>query len=181
MSIATTTDVQFLADLTKATIDSARVYPDQETVGVHEGKPIPVKNILGFTAIRPAGLKAYPAIWVQDFTMGYSSGFVSVEEGLGPSATDRLAAELRRRTALAQRRDHPRPRHPRPHQSRRHAGLLSGHVFFRARSGRRAVGRLSAAEQLLRFHLAGLSALERHVRRGNLSEKRSTDGRCWIG
>ena len=82
MSITNTTDVQFLADLTKATIDSARVYPNQETVGVHEGKPIPVKNVLGFTAIRPAGLKAYPAIWIQDFTMGYSSGFVTVEEGL---------------------------------------------------------------------------------------------------
>ena len=76
-------DVQFLADLTKATIESARVYPDQETVGEHEGKAIPVRNTLGFTAIRPAGLKAYPAVWIQDFTMGYSSGFVSVEEGLG--------------------------------------------------------------------------------------------------
>jgi hypothetical protein len=76
-------DVRFLAELTQATIESARVYPGQETVGAHEGKEIPVKNILGFTAIRPAGLKAYPAIWVQDFTMGYSSGFVSVDEGLG--------------------------------------------------------------------------------------------------
>jgi hypothetical protein len=83
MKRADKADVQFFADLTKATIESARVYPDQETVGEHEGKPIPVKNIVGFTAIRPAGLKAYPAIWVQDFTMGYSSGFVSVEEGLG--------------------------------------------------------------------------------------------------
>jgi hypothetical protein len=83
MKEADKADVQFLSDLTKATIESARVYPDQETVGEHEGKAIPVKNIVGFTAIRPAGLKAYPAIWVQDFTMGYSSGFVSVEEGLG--------------------------------------------------------------------------------------------------
>ena len=72
----------FLADLTQATIESARVRPEQELVGVHEGKPVPVKNNLGFTAIRPAGLKAYPAIWVQDFTMAYSSGFVSVDEGL---------------------------------------------------------------------------------------------------
>jgi hypothetical protein len=82
MRTATEADVQFLADLTTATIESARVYPDQETVGEHEGKAVPVKNILGFTAIRPAGLKAYPAIWIQDFTMGYSSGFVSIEEGL---------------------------------------------------------------------------------------------------
>ena len=72
----------FLADLTQATIESARVRPEQELVGVHEGKPVPVKNNLGFTAIRPAGLKAYPAIWIQDFTMAYSSGFVSVDEGL---------------------------------------------------------------------------------------------------
>ena len=91
MKNATATDVQFLADLTKATIESARVYPDQETVGEHEGKALPVKNLLGFTAIRPAGLKAYPAIWVQDFTMGYSSGFVSVDEGL---AHLRLIASL---------------------------------------------------------------------------------------
>ena len=83
MNNVTEADVRFLADLTKATIESARVYPDQETVGEHEGQAIPVKNILGFTVIRPAGLKAYPAIWIQDFTMGYSSGFVSVEEGLG--------------------------------------------------------------------------------------------------
>lgn len=76
-------DVEFFADLTKASVESARVYPDQETVGVHEGKEIPVKNTLGFTAIRPAGLRAYPAIWIQDFTMGYSSGFVTVQEGLG--------------------------------------------------------------------------------------------------
>ena len=76
-------DVRFFAELTRATIESARVYPDQETVGEHEGQAIPVKNILGFTAIRPAGLKAYPAIWVQDFTMGFYSGFMSEEEGLG--------------------------------------------------------------------------------------------------
>jgi hypothetical protein len=91
MKNANETDVQFLADLTKATIESARVCPGQETVGEHEGKALPVKNILGFTAIRPAGLKAYPAIWVQDFTMGYSSGFVSVDEGL---AHLRLTASL---------------------------------------------------------------------------------------
>jgi hypothetical protein len=83
MKNANETDVRFLAELTDATIESARVYPDQETVGEHEGQSIPVKNALGFTAIRPAGLKAYPAIWIQDFTMGYSSGFVSIEEGLG--------------------------------------------------------------------------------------------------
>lgn len=83
MKNAKPADVEFLAELTRATIESARVYPGGETVGEHEGKAIPVKNTLTFTAIRPAGLKAYPAIWVQDFTMGYSSGFVSVEEGLG--------------------------------------------------------------------------------------------------
>jgi hypothetical protein len=83
MKDVTEADAQFLADLTKATIQSARVEPGQETVGVHEGREIPVKNLLGFTAIRPAGLRAYPAIWIQDFTMGYSSGFVTIEDGLG--------------------------------------------------------------------------------------------------
>ena len=38
MKNAPATDVQFLADLTRATIESARVYPEQETVGEHEGK-----------------------------------------------------------------------------------------------------------------------------------------------
>ncbi len=82
MKNASEADVQFLAGLTKAAIESARVRPDQEIVGVHEGKPVPVKNRLGFTAIRPAGLSGYPAIWIQDFTMAYSSGFISVDEGM---------------------------------------------------------------------------------------------------
>ena len=50
-------------------------------------------NTLGFAAIRPAGLKAYPAIWTQDFTMAYSSGLVSREEGL---AHLRLIAALQK-------------------------------------------------------------------------------------
>ena len=64
-------DVRFLADLTKDTIESARVYPGQEILGEHEGQAIRVENLLGFTAIRPGGFTAYPAIWGQDFAMAY--------------------------------------------------------------------------------------------------------------
>jgi len=36
-------------------------------------------NALGFRAITPGG---YPAIWIQDFTMNYSSGMLSREDGV---------------------------------------------------------------------------------------------------
>ena len=62
MNNAKAADLRFLADLTKATIESARVYPDQETVGEHEGQAIPVKNMLGFPAIRPAGRALLPRL-----------------------------------------------------------------------------------------------------------------------
>ena len=83
MKAANEDDVRFLAELTRATIDSARVQPGEELAGEHAGKAVPVKNNLGFAAIRPAGAsKAYPAIWIQDFTMAYSSGFIPCDEGL---------------------------------------------------------------------------------------------------
>jgi hypothetical protein len=43
--------------------------------GVAQGKT----NTLGFRAITPGG---YPAIWIQDFTMNYSSGLIAREVGL---------------------------------------------------------------------------------------------------
>jgi hypothetical protein len=85
------TDREFLRSLTQATIQSALVDPEEEIVGTHEGRRIKVANTLGFTAVRPAGLSAYPAIWTQDFTMTYSSGLVATEVGL---AHLRLIASL---------------------------------------------------------------------------------------
>ena len=125
-------------------------------------RPSPVKNTLGFTAIRPAGLKAYPAIWVQDFTMGYSSGFVSIDEGLA-HFTDGIAPDVGR-AELAERGGdslHAIPDHINFDGS---AGLSPGNLYVRARPGRRTMGNLPAVEQLLRLHLAGPPALEGHRR-----------------
>jgi len=56
-------------------VDACRVPP---------GKVLPngARNELSFTAIRPGGRNCYPAIWVQDFTMIFASGFVTVQDGL---------------------------------------------------------------------------------------------------
>ena len=57
--------------LAKATLVTCAVAPG----GVAQGKT----NTLGFRAITPGG---YPAIWIQDFTMNYSSGLITREVGL---------------------------------------------------------------------------------------------------
>lgn len=61
----------FLRELAMATLKSCGVAPGA-TAG---GKT----NTLGFRAITPGG---YPAIWVQDFTMNFSSGLIAREDGL---------------------------------------------------------------------------------------------------
>ena len=51
-----------------------------ETCGVAPGAVVGGKtNTLGFRAFTPGG---YPAIWIQDFTMNYSSGLIAREDGL---------------------------------------------------------------------------------------------------
>jgi hypothetical protein len=60
----------FLTSLAKATVEACAVAPG--TGG----------NTLPFAAICPGGRGCYPAIWIQDFTMIYSSGLVPREEGL---------------------------------------------------------------------------------------------------
>lgn len=39
-------------------------------------------NQLPFDPVKPGGLKSYPAVWIQDFTMIFSAGFLSPECGL---------------------------------------------------------------------------------------------------
>ncbi len=39
-------------------------------------------NALAFDPVKPGGLKSYPAVWVQDFTMIFSAGFLPPECGL---------------------------------------------------------------------------------------------------
>ena len=86
-------DVQFFADLTKAAIESARVYPEQETVGMHEGRKIPVKNILGFTAIRPRGSEGVSSHLDPRFYDGLLQRLCFHGRRSRPSAFDRLATE----------------------------------------------------------------------------------------
>lgn len=39
-------------------------------------------NTLSFDPVKPGGLKSYPAVWIQDFTMIFSAGFLPPECGL---------------------------------------------------------------------------------------------------
>ena len=41
-----------------------------------------MENILDFDAILPGGGACYPAIWIQDFTMIFFGGAVSLADGL---------------------------------------------------------------------------------------------------
>lgn len=61
----------FLHASAKAILDSCSV-----PVGATCGN---FTNILGFRAVTPGG---YPSVWVQDFTMNFSSGLISREDGI---------------------------------------------------------------------------------------------------
>ncbi|MEI6425277.1 MAG: hypothetical protein WCP55_23910 [Lentisphaerota bacterium] len=61
----------FLRTTAKAILDSCSV-----PVGATCGN---FTNMLGFRAVTPGG---YPSVWVQDFTMNFSSGLISREDGI---------------------------------------------------------------------------------------------------
>ena len=63
--------VTFLSELASETLKSCVVEP----LAIANGKT----NTLGFRAITPGG---YPAIWVQDFTISFSSGLIPHEDGI---------------------------------------------------------------------------------------------------
>jgi len=67
-------DLEFFAELTRATVHACRVEPGE--------KAGDKTNLLDFSAICPGGRGCYPAVWIQDFTMIYASGFVPFPEGL---------------------------------------------------------------------------------------------------
>jgi hypothetical protein len=74
-------DLNFLAEITSAAIEAARVRPGQRTLSQRnraEGET----NSRGFTLIRPGGRDCYPAVWPEDFTFAFATGFVTAEEGL---------------------------------------------------------------------------------------------------
>lgn len=66
---------EYLKELTKAVMDSTRIYPGQSI-------PAPVlgENNTGGTIIRPGGGNAYPSFWIRDYAMSLESGFVTEEE-----------------------------------------------------------------------------------------------------
>lgn len=70
---------QFLRGLALAAIESATIPAGAGYQGARpaqSGFSTPA-NRLGFDAVRPGGRDCYPAIWVQDFTMSYSSGLIA--------------------------------------------------------------------------------------------------------
>ena len=69
-----TEDFNYLRGLTKAVMDSARIYPGQ-IISKDFGP-----NTTGITLIRPGGRGTYPAFWIRDYAMSIETGFVSTEE-----------------------------------------------------------------------------------------------------
>ncbi len=67
-------DLDFLKQMTKAIIDSARIAPGQ-TISSSFGP-----NNAGMTLIRPGGREAYPSFWIRDYAMSVETGFISLEE-----------------------------------------------------------------------------------------------------
>lgn len=66
--------------------DDMRVFLEATAKGVLDSCSVPAgavcgkfTNTLGFKAITPGG---YPSVWVQDFTMNFSSGLLSREDGV---------------------------------------------------------------------------------------------------
>lgn len=85
----------FLAGLTEASIEAARVYPGERAGGEAEAPG----NSLGRVLIRPGGRACYPAVWTQDFSMTLATGFVTPKEAL-----DHLRLIARTQNGPAERR-----------------------------------------------------------------------------
>jgi hypothetical protein len=72
--LLTTEDFNYLKGLTRAVMDSSRIYPGQ-IISKDFGA-----NATGITLIRPGGRVTYPAFWIRDYAMSIETGFVSIEE-----------------------------------------------------------------------------------------------------
>jgi hypothetical protein len=75
----------FLRELALAAIQSVTVPAKTKFMGrlpVQAGFTTPV-NWLGCDVIRPGGRDCYPAVWIQDFMMSYSSGLIPSDVGQG--------------------------------------------------------------------------------------------------
>ena len=73
-SIIEKDDLLFLESITKAVMDSSRIFPGQVLVAPYG------KNNTGGTLIRPGGRDTYPSFWIRDYAMSLESGFVTKAE-----------------------------------------------------------------------------------------------------
>ena len=69
-------DNKFFTDFVRDVSNACRY--SAMTVELRQKTP----NALPFDPVKPGGLKSYPAVWVQDFTMVFSAGFLPPECGL---------------------------------------------------------------------------------------------------
>jgi hypothetical protein len=73
VSVINKEDLTFLENITKAVMDSSRIYP-------HQSIPSFGSNQTGGILIRPGGRTTYPAFWIRDYAMSLETGFVKKEE-----------------------------------------------------------------------------------------------------
>jgi hypothetical protein len=73
-NILSDANFDFLKELTKDVVDSARIYPGQ-MIARHYGP-----NKTGGILIRPGGRDCYPSFWIRDYAMSIECGFINDEE-----------------------------------------------------------------------------------------------------
>ncbi len=73
-NLLSNSDLDFLKELTKAVLESSRIYPGQNISKVYGS------NNTGGMLIRPGGRDCYPAFWIRDYAMSLESGFVTNDE-----------------------------------------------------------------------------------------------------
>ncbi len=74
VNILSSSDFDFLKNMTKDVVESSRIYPGQVISKDFGG------NSTGGTLIRPGGRDCYPSFWIRDYAMSIESGFVTEKE-----------------------------------------------------------------------------------------------------
>lgn len=73
----TSGDMNFLEEMTRAVVDSSRIFPGQD---LPQSIRLFGPNKTGITLIKPGGRDCYPAFWIRDYAMSIGSGLISPEE-----------------------------------------------------------------------------------------------------
>ncbi len=72
-------DMSFLEDITRAVVDSSRIFPGQDLPpAIRSFGP----NRSGITLIKPGGRDCYPSFWIRDYAMSLESGLITPKEQL---------------------------------------------------------------------------------------------------